>query len=372
MKILYHHRIASKDGQYVHVKEIIHALRKAGHTVAVVAPNITQTQSFGSDGGWVAKLKTLLPRSIYEILEFIYSLFIFIKLSLAILRVKPDFIYERYNLFTPAGVWAKKVFNIPLILEINAPLYEERSRYHSIVLTKLAKWSQRYTWNNADKVLPVTQVLADIVQAYGVSEQKIEVIHNGTDLFTFSSKKTVVANNKKLTIGFVGFVREWHRLDYIIELLAQTGNEQLKLLIVGDGPALSALKEQAQQLGVVQRVEITGLVERHAIPVQLARIDIAIQPAVVEYASPLKLIEYLAMGLAIVAPDQPNIRELLTDKDNALLFEPNNPQACANAITRLINDPILMNNIAQQAQKTIKVKRLTWDENAKQIIQLAK
>ena len=60
-RILYHHRIASKDGQYVHVEEIINSLRKAGHQVFVVAPKLTEQSEFGSSGGMVAWLKQRLP-----------------------------------------------------------------------------------------------------------------------------------------------------------------------------------------------------------------------------------------------------------------------------------------------------------------------
>ena len=56
MKILYHHRIASKDGQYVHVEEIIKAFRALGHEVIIVAPKIAENSDFGSDGGCVGKV----------------------------------------------------------------------------------------------------------------------------------------------------------------------------------------------------------------------------------------------------------------------------------------------------------------------------
>ena len=62
MKILYHHRIASKDGQYVHVEEIIKAMRELGHDVIIVAPDVAEQSDFGSDGGWVDLLKAKLPK----------------------------------------------------------------------------------------------------------------------------------------------------------------------------------------------------------------------------------------------------------------------------------------------------------------------
>ena len=84
MKILYHHRIASKDGQFVHVEELTNAFIEQGHELKFVAPSLNENSDFGHDGGFVTKLKKLLPRALYELLELTYSFWIFIKLVKAI------------------------------------------------------------------------------------------------------------------------------------------------------------------------------------------------------------------------------------------------------------------------------------------------
>lgn len=136
---MYHHRIASKDGQYVHVEELTNALLEQGHELHFVAPQVNENADFGGDGGFVSKLKKALPKALYEILELSYSAWVFIKLVVAILKFKPEVIYERYNLYQPAGVLAAKLFNIPLLLEINAPLAEERAKYSGLALQGFAK-----------------------------------------------------------------------------------------------------------------------------------------------------------------------------------------------------------------------------------------
>ena len=73
------------------------------------------------------------------------------------------------------------------------------------------------------------------------------------------------------------------------------------------------LKAQAKALGFEAQFESTGLVPREQMPHWLDQIDIALQPAVTPWASPLKMIEYMAKGLAIVAPNSENIQELLKD-----------------------------------------------------------
>ena len=61
MKILYHHRTASRDGQSVHIDEMIDALRQLGHEVVVVAPDSHADQTFGGSVGWIDRIRSLLP-----------------------------------------------------------------------------------------------------------------------------------------------------------------------------------------------------------------------------------------------------------------------------------------------------------------------
>ena len=80
MKILYHHRIASKDGQFVHLEELSNALISQGHELRFVGPEIVESDDFGSEGGIVPFLKKYMPQVIYEILELGYSIYDFFKL----------------------------------------------------------------------------------------------------------------------------------------------------------------------------------------------------------------------------------------------------------------------------------------------------
>ena len=379
MKILYHHRTRSKDGQYVHIEEMISALREQGHEVIVVAPSTADKEEFGADAGIVKLLKRHLPKFCYELMELAYNVLAYRRLAKAVKKHKPDCLYERYNLFLPAGIWIKRKFRLPMLLEVNSPLYEERAKYDGISLKRLAKWSQKFTWGNADYVLPVTQVLADTVQSYGVEPERIVVIPNGINIKRFEhapdtvAAKTALGLNNKLVLGFTGFVREWHGLDKVVEMIAKDlpGAER-HLLIVGDGPARESLERQAATLCVQDRVTITGIVDRDTVAQYVAAFDIALQPAVVAYASPLKLFEYLMLGKAIVGPAQPNIEEILTDRHNALLFDPHDPKGLATAVRILCEDAELREHVAHNAKETISRKQLTWHANAQRAAELFK
>jgi len=104
----------------------------------------------------------------------------------------------------------------------------------------------------------------------------------------------------------------------------------------------------------------------------LPAFDIALQPDVTQYASPLKLFEYMFFGQAIVAPDTPNIREILTHDHNALLVSPKDPDALAVALQRLCREPELRERLGQNALATLWKKELTWDHNALRVEQIGR
>ena len=378
MKILYHHRTRSKDGQYVHIEEMVGALRALGHEVIIVAPAGAEDEAFGADAGMVATLKRYLPKVAYELAELAYSLVAYRQLAAAVRKHRPDCLYERYNLFLPCGIWIKRRYALPMLLEINSPLFEERARYDGLFLKSLARWSERYVWRNADRALPVTKVLANMVIARGVAPERITVIPNGINGARFADAPNTAAAKRALglehhlVLGFTGFVRDWHGLDKVIAMIATDAPQSARtLLVVGDGPARAGLERQASQLGISHRVRFTGIVDRDDVARHVAAFDIALQPAVVAYASPLKLFEYLALGKAIIGPAQPNIEEILTDGYNAVLFDPADPLAMPEAIRQLCDDPALRSRVAENARQTIIDQKLTWLENARTVAQLA-
>jgi glycosyltransferase involved in cell wall biosynthesis len=376
MKILYHHRVGSRDGQAVHIEEIVTALRDLGHEVLVVGPGTTERAEFGSDSGAIATLKRLLPRSLYELLELAYGCIAFLRLWRVYRHHRPDVLYERYNLYLLAGVWLKRLTGMPMLLEVNSPLVHERSRFGGLANQRLASWIERLTWRSADRALPVTNVLAGFLRNAGVAEERITVMQNGVGKEFLSDAAQGVAIRQRfglddaVVLGFTGFVREWHGLERVIELIADS-DPRLKLhfLIVGDGPAIPELQRLAASRGLDRRVIFAGLVPRRDIVAYVAAFDVALQPQVVSYASPLKLFEYMALGRAIVAPSTPNICEVLSDRD-AMLFDPADPTAFRRAVEQLCQDAGLRARLGKAAREAIDRQGLTWATNARRIVAL--
>jgi glycosyltransferase involved in cell wall biosynthesis len=368
MRILYSHRIQSRDGQSVHVEELVAALRGLGHEVLVVGPGFYEKAEFGGESGLVSTIRSRLPRWVGELAELAYNVPAWWRLRRALGRFQPDLIYERNNLYFLAGTLVARRCGVPLFLEVNAPLADERGRHGGLGLPWLARWLEGFVWRSADRVFAVTGVLKAMIAAAGVPVVRIEVVPNGIDPARFTSLPARPEAPDPVILGFVGFVRDWHGLDAVIAAMAADRATRLELVVVGDGPAVPALRAQAEALGVADRVRFAGLVAHEAIPALVAGFDIALQPRVVAYASPLKLFEYMAAGKAIVAPDQPNIREVLADGETALLFDPAVADAMWEAIRRLASDPGLRTRLGLAARAEIERRDYTWAGNAKRVM----
>jgi glycosyltransferase involved in cell wall biosynthesis len=355
----------------------VHALRGLGHDVEVVGPRHVEQERFGAGAGFVDGLKRWLPGAAYETLELAYALTDYRRLAMVVRQFRPDVIYERYNLYFPSGIWARRRFGVPLLLEVNAPLYEERRRFGGLALPLLARWSEQHVWRSADLVLPVTEVLAGRVTAAGVPRERIHVIPNGINEQAFArlpdreSAKRRLGLAQRFVLGFVGFMRDWHGLDRVLRFMKGQSRADLHALFVGDGPDRARLERIAVELGLASRLTITGVLQREDVPAAIAAFDVALQPAVVDYASPLKLFEYLYVGLPIVAPDSANIREILSDGDNGLLFDPDREDSFGSALGRLLENEDLRRRLAARATETVRLRDLTWTGNARRVTRLA-
>jgi glycosyltransferase involved in cell wall biosynthesis len=368
MRILYTHRIQSRDGQSVHVEELIAALRAEGHEVRVVGPGFYQASSFGGESRVVALLRRLLPGALGELAELAYNVPAYFRLRRACRDFHPELIYERYNLFYLAGTWLARANRVLHFVEVNAPLAEERARYGGLQLRLLARAAERMVWRKADYVLAVTEVLRQRVLAAGVAPDRARVVPNGVALDRFPTAPAPAGS--PVVLGFVGFVREWHGLDAVIR--GMPAHPDMVFDVIGDGPARPGLEALAASLGVASRLRFTGVVEHAGVPRAVAAFDIALQPKVVDYASPLKLFDYMAAGRAIVAPDQPNIREILEHNRTALLFDPAQPAAMWAAIARLLSDQALRRALGEAARATLERRDYTWRGNARRIVAWAR
>lgn len=383
MKILYHHRTRATDAQRVHIREMIHAFRKLGHQVNQAAladaeaPQADATREVSD--GFLKKLIRRIPFS-SEALQLGYNAFATPWLLAKIFSQNADLVYERYSLFTFAGVFAARLSGRPIVIEVNSPLALELSRDKEIRSGRFAHWCERTVCNLATKVIVVSGPLKRILMANGVREDKLVLMPNGVNLEHFNGAAEATVIREKLgiapgatVIGFVGWFRKWHGLDFLVRSFeqAQLKSRGAVLLLVGDGPAADDLKQYVAEHKLEKSVLFTGPIAHEKIPPYLHLIDIAVQPAANEYCCPMKIIEYMGLGKPVVGPRQENIEELLADGQQALLFTPGDEQGMAQAMRRLVEDKELRRKMGKEAFATIQRRGMLWEKNAERVVNFA-
>lgn len=287
-----------------------------------------------------------------------------------------DLIYERYSLFSDVGASVADAYGLPFLLEVNAPLINERRRVEALPLALLARRVERSVFRRADGVLAVSEAMASYVLQVGAPRERVQVVPNGVDTSRFhpgvagEPTRAKLGRLNDLVVGFTGSLKPWHGVNLLLEAFARVAGSNWTLLVVGDGPERASLEAQAEALAIQQSVIFTGAVRHDEIPMFVAAMDIAVAPyrsAATFYFSPLKLYEYLAAGKAVVASDVGQIASVVRHGDNGLLVAPDDARALAHAISRLAADARLRKDLACRAPHGL----VTWKETARRVMDIA-
>lgn len=378
MKILYHHRTLGDGAEGIHIQEMVTSLRELGHEVRVMSLIGEKTNAATQRTNFWRRVSGLMPATLYEVAEIMYNVVWSRQLLRAIRRFEPDLIYDRYNSYNAAALQAAKQSGVPILLEVNAPVTLERTVYErlKLKLPRLARHYERKICSGADCIFAVSTPLKDyLVREFGIAPGKIVVLPNGANPKTFHPETSSDSIRKQLgfegclVLGFVGILRPWHGVDMLIDAFADLlkSHPDLRLLIVGDGPIQDEMETKSAQLGVRSFVKFTGRVPHARMAEYVAAMDVAVSPRATFYASPMKILEYMAMSKPVVAPDMPNIRDIIDDGRTGMLFEPESVLSLRNQMGMLIDNPPLRESIGIAARAKIEAQ-LNWKQNAERVV----
>lgn len=381
MRILYHHRTLGDGAEGIHIQSIVNQLKAQDHDVKVVSLVGEQTQfrsgQEAKESTW-DKVRGWIPKPVYELAEVAYNVKGKAMIQKAIEIFKPDIIYDRYAHFSFSALWAAQKNKLPLILEVNSPYSIQKRKWEKVYFPRLSEYGERKIFNAAPHIIVVSSPLKEIVMSYGVPAERITVLPNGTDPERFNPKIDALPLRRQLglegktVLGFVGILRRWHNIDRLISILEEIDlpKRNAVMLFLGDGPSYQELVEYNHRHGNEEHIRFLGRIPHSEIQTYIAMMDIAISPHATPYSSPMKILEYMAMEKAILAPDMPNIRDLIEHGESGLLFNAESNQDLKEKLLSLIDDAALRVKLGRAAREIV-VRKYTWANNARKTVQMA-
>ncbi|WP_130449920.1 glycosyltransferase [Zhihengliuella halotolerans] len=283
---------------------------------------------------------------------------------------RPALIHSASNYFTalPALLAARRL-GVPFVYEVRGlwEITEAASKGTGWTETEkfgIARDLEALVAREADQVLAITEEVRDELIRRGVSTDRIQLVPNAADPAKFVpvSRDRWLASKlgiqpEHFVIGYAGSMVPYEGLDVLVDAFAKfaADNDEARLLLVGDGASFESLKGQVRDLGLSEKVLFTGRVESDEIPRYLSLFDVApcprISNLVTEMVSPLKPLEAMAAGIAVVGSDVAPLKHLLgEDGRRGLLFEAGNAEALAEKLAELFEDESLRADIGRTAR----------------------
>ncbi|MAG70455.1 MAG: glycosyltransferase WbuB [Acidobacteria bacterium] len=346
MRILYtaiDQPVPGMTGGSVHVSQVASGLAALGHDVhAVVAPG----SGLPPEGPvhWHSlrpplgrrQLRWMRARRVTELARSLGT----------------DVVIERYYNFGGEGVRAASATGALMVLEVNAPVIDYPGSPKSwidraMLVEPMRRWRE---WQCRRAHLFVTPS-AGILPTWVEAEQVLRLEWGAdTARFTPDARGEVPFRREPgdTVVVFAGAFRPWHGAVHLVRAIADLrlrGREDIKAVFIGDGPELPRVRRAAAGL---EGIVFTGALSHDRMPACLAAADIGVAPFDVAahgplrldfYWSPLKLFEYMAAGLPVVAPRVRRLTELLQHEREGILYDPVDGHGLANAIERLADLP---------------------------------
>jgi glycosyltransferase involved in cell wall biosynthesis len=295
-----------------------------------------------------------------------------------LLRSGPTLLVRDYRL---AWLLLKlnRLHNRPLVFEVHglpsaelldrrpptAPVEREAARRRRL---------EQNVFDGAWRLLTITECLRErLIRDYRVAPERVTTVPDAAQAAVAGGgRERTEATEMVPSLIYIGQLYPWKGVDLLVRALPAI--ERAGLTIVGgleDDPEQRRLERLARDTGVLDRVRFLGSRPYAEVPALLAAASIALLPlaeGIVArcFTSPLKLFDYLAAGIPIVAVDFPTIREVLRDGENALLVPAERPDLLAAAVERLLHDPVLAARLGQQAR--CDAADHTWERRAGRIV----
>jgi glycosyltransferase involved in cell wall biosynthesis len=144
---------------------------------------------------------------------------------------------------------------------------------------------------------------------------------------------------------------------------------EVSYLLIGDGPIFPQIREKVNRNDWQKDIVMPGRIPHDEVPKYISVFDIAVMPHSNVYGSPMKILEYMAMGKAVLAPRLGPIEDVIQNEVTGLLFEPQNKEDLARNLLKLLSDDRLKAKIGMAARESV-IREHNWKQRAQNILQL--
>ncbi len=296
-------------------------------------------------------------------------------------REQPEFVWQHHQVFHDVGWSLAQKLQCPFVLHVDAPIVWEAEQW-GVSRPVWGRWLERYgeipQIQRADLVTCPSAEVAEQLTARGIDEQRIMVTPGGVNLKTFhpSAGATEVRQKynlqDKFVIGWTGSFRRFHGVDVALRAFAtfQKSHPETALLLVGDGPERPQLQRLADELQL-NHVVFTGTLNHVDMPNHIAAMDVALvlaPPNGTFHYSPLKLREYMACCVPVIAPKSGELERIFHDGEDVMLVEGRSAADLSRAIQALYSNPERAQSISTAARKLME-REGAWELQVTRVLE---
>ena len=365
-RVLLLYTVLGRGGDAVQLQVMGEALRRMGWEPAIVGGRPLRPYCFTGTLDRSRRSLKLLPWWTRDLLEYLLNLVVLVRGLRVSFRFRPQLILEHMTPYGPAGLLLSRILRVPLVLHLDAPFAAERSFRGEGIFTTLHGAAVRRAARRAVAVALGTEFSRDHYLALGVSADKVVLVRNGVLARELRPPRAEAPGAP--VIGFVGSLACWHRVDLLVDAVAELRSKGLpvSLTIVGMGEDYPKVAARVAHLELGNAVRFTGPLDREATLSAIESFQVAVLPHTLTTGSPMKLFDYAACRVPMVAPDLPNLRQVWGTAA-AAYFTPGDPAALARAIGELLASPGLRRELAGAAWRLV-AERYTWERQLGELL----
>ena len=244
------------------------------------------------------------------------------------------------------------------------PMYDENMQLQSTGISfYLKQWLtmciRRYCYSKAVGTLNYSTVAYDILPSYGVKQEDIHVTFNSTDTEALLKEREAVLKNEPILppcehrILHIGRLVKWKRVDLLIDAMPGVIAKfpDAELVVVGDGPELENLKQQAANLQLNEHIRFAGSVYK---PEELGAYMNESTVYVLAGMGGLSINDAMTYGMPVICSVCDGTeRDLVTEGKNGFFFHEGNADSLCEKITTLFASPDLCREMGKESQRII-------------------